>query len=246
MPTTASPEQWAREQRRRYLLAQMGIRPLVSRFDPVGARPAQRVGEPLPVKAASPLQGVKTAADSPSSPARPKGPAPKIAVSATAARGRPASDAPPIPATPVTADAPPVAEGVQFSLLIAAAAGYLWIEQLPEQVLAREQVSLTTAMACALAGPEPQLVYRQFDWPIVANPALPTDLNTARQSLGAMLGRMRDEQAKAGVILMGDCELLPELPGAVVHRIPTTLAMLETPALKAEAWAVLKPLAGRG
>jgi hypothetical protein len=126
-------------------------------------------------------------------------------------------------------------------LLICAAAEFLWIEQLPERVVAREQLTLTTAMAKAVGGHSAELVYRQFDWPIVDNPALPRDLATAQQSVGALLGRMRKEQAGRGIILMGDCPMLPEV-ASQVHRIPASLAMLENPALKAEAWAVLKPL----
>lgn len=250
--STATPEEWATEQRRRYLLSVMGVTPMVSRRDWPGARNAERraapaAPDPVAAVAGGPeagSAGAKTRpAESGKPAAQPRPPMPNMP-DTRAQRSAPTARQPSRqPARQPAAQAPQANAGnaVQFSLLIAAGAGYLWIETLPERVLASEQLSLTTAMARALDGGAAPLVYQQFDWPIVANPALPRDLNTAQQSLGALIGRMRKEQASRGIVLMGDCDMLPEPGDAEVLRIPTTLAMLENPMLKAEAWAVLKP-----
>ena len=235
--TTAGPEQWAIEQRRRYLLKTMGITPVVSRRDWPGARAPERFAAPAPsVPEAAPVDNIAAGLSPAAKPAakpRPSMPEPRPSTATPAAR-KPARQ----PAA--TLQQANAASAVQFSLLIAAGAGYLWIEALPERVLANEQLSLTTALARALDGGAAPLVYQQFDWPIVANPALPRDIETAKQSLGALLGRMRKEQAPRGVVLMGECEVLPDLGQAELLRIPATLAMLENSALKADAWSVLK------
>lgn len=270
----ASPTQWQREQQRRRALKLMGVLPLVSRQDPPGARAAERLAPPpsvLATRPAPPTREPESAASSgaPSStpaprPARP--PAPKIDASVdnpTTTRAAVAESS--VPATvnrspganqdalgeggnavsPAVSEAAAAGEAVSFSLLLAAGAGYLWVETLPDRVLASAQLSLATAMARALDGGAAALVYQQFDWPIVANPALPRDLATAQQSLGALMHRMQREQAPNGVIMLGDCAVLPDLAGVACHRIPATRDMLETPQLKAEAWAVLKPLVHR-
>lgn len=268
--TTASPDEWATEQRRRFLLSAMGVTPLISRRDWPGARVAERRAAPyapepsaVAVSAAANLAARQTThpSDQKMGRGQPRGQSPIAEIkrqSAGAAAKPRLANPEPAPhetasaarkpdgqgasaATQAAPSAPRAADAVQFSLLICAGAGHLWIEALPERVLVNEQLSLTTAMARALDGGAAPLVYQQFDWPIVANPALPRDINTAKQSLGALLGRMRKEQAPRGVVLMGDCDVLPELGDTEVLRIPATLAMLETPTLKADAWAVLKP-----
>ena len=51
----------------------------------------------------------------------------------------------------------------------------------------------------------------------------------------------REVDAKR-VILMGDCNYLPDRIVQSGVRIPSTLAMLSEPALKRVAWEALKPL----
>ena len=62
------------------------------------------------------------------------------------------------------------------------------------------------------------------------------------QALHGLIQRLaRDSQAKR-VIMMGPCDYLPTRIAEAGVRIPSSLAMLENPMLKATAWEALKPL----
>lgn len=215
------------EMARRSGLQAMGIPSLVSVGDVPGAKPSVRklIPNQEPI-AERPVASAEVARrDIPRSP-----------ISET------------IPATPETGTeikAQPVekkSESVQFSMLLVAAGPFLWVEQLADGLIRQDQVALVAAMARAVSGSSVSVNHQQFDWPQAGSPAMNGDSDSAVQALQGLIQRLaRDHEAKR-VIAMGPCDYLPARIGEAGVRIPSTLAMLENPQLKATAWEALKPL----
>lgn len=133
-------------------------------------------------------------------------------------------------------------ESVQFSMVLVAAGPFLWVEQIADGLIRQDQLALVAAMARAASGSSVSVNHQQFDWPPAGSSALNSDSDSAVQALQGLIQRLaRDHEAKR-VIAMGPCDYLPARISDAGVRIPSTLAMLENPQLKATAWEALKPL----
>ena len=215
------------EMARRNALQAMGIPSLVSITDVAGAKQSVRklIPNQKPV-ADLPVAGVEeTRPDAPRSP-----------VSAAI---------PPTPDVGTQIKSQPAerkAESVQFSMVLVAAGPFLWVEQIADGLIRQDQLALVAAMARAVSGSSVSVNHQQFDWPPAGASALNSDSDSAVQALQGLIQRLaRDHEAKR-VIAMGPCDYLPSRIGDAGVRIPSTLAMLENPQLKATAWEALKPL----
>ena len=232
-PATASPDVIAAEMARRQALSAMGIFVYSSRFDFPGAAKAQRFAVPASEvnEPAVLSRSVEPRIETPSASA------PQMPKTAT---GGPASG------VPVSQSRAPESsfgwESVSFSMLLASAGPFLWLEELGDSLIRQDQLALIQAMARAISTPTTKLMQQQFDWPVAGNSALSGDADSAKQALHGLIQRMAREVDAKRVILMGDCHYLPDRIVQSGVRIPSTLAMLSEPALKRVAWEALKPL----
>ena len=217
----AAPSVVANEMARRKALEAMGIDVYVSRFDLPGAAPAvrQRVefGSPSAVPDHSSETGARAVE---TATRRSKTPAPTPAPSA-AVRER--------------------AEAVRFSMLLASAGPFLWIEQLSDGLIRQDQLALINAMARAIS-PQASIRQQQFDWPMRGGSAVASDAESAKQALQGLIQRMAREVNAKRVVVMGTCPFLSERIAQSAVVIPSTIAMLSNASLKREAWQALKPL----
>ena len=217
----AAPSVVATEMARRKALEAMGIDVYVSRFDLPGAAPAvrQRVESSNPPVV--PDHSSETGA---------------LAVeTATGGNKTPAS-------TPATSA--PVrerSEAVRFSMLLASAGPFLWIEQLSDGLIRQDQLALINAMARAIS-PQASIRQQQFDWPMRGGSAVASDAESAKQALQGLIQRMAREVNAKRVVVMGTCPFLSDRIAQSAVVIPSTLAMLSNASLKREAWQALKPL----
>lgn len=234
----------ARELHRRQVLGLLGVSPLVSRFDPPGAAPAERLiltnpaaAEPV---APAPPPPVTRPSEIPDEP-------PPAAVSPAAAAQLPAR--PPERGAPEVASAE-LAERVRgaavaFSLVMVTAGDVLWVEALEDGLLQDAQLQLVAAMTRALGRGDGAVSHRRFDWPLPGNLNMPADIDSARQSVAALVARLMDESGADTLVAMGDAALPPlQAVAAVPKSIPATRAMLIDPSLKREAWRHLVGLRG--
>ena len=222
----------AAEMARRQALEAMGIDVYVSRYDMPGAAPAVR-------QAIVQIESVEvTTSDSPARAAKVNtaipAPAPQANSSTNTER------------TPTSSQSSGVSsakssETVTFSMLLASAGPFLWVEQLPDGLLRQDQLALINAMARALSA-NVSVKQQQFDWPIRGNTALSGDAESAKQALQGLIKRMAREVDAKRVVVMGACPFLPDRIAQSAVVIPATMAMLQNPALKREAWQALKPL----
>ncbi|MEC7095928.1 MAG: hypothetical protein VXW93_04785 [Pseudomonadota bacterium] len=230
---TASPDVIAAEMARRQALSAMGITVYSSRFDFPGAAKAQRFAVPAPelnepvVVSRSVEPRIET--HSPPVPQMPQ-----------ATSGGPAADVPVSQSR--AAESSSGSESVSFSMLLASAGPFLWLEELGDGLIRQDQLALINAMARAISTPTTTLMQQQFDWPVAGNSALSGDAESAKQALHGLIQRMARKDDAKRVILMGDCHYLPDRIVQSGVRIPSTLAMLSEPSLKRVAWEALKPL----
>ena len=242
-PTIAHADHatWQAELERRHRILHMGLQPLVSRFDALGAMPARRA---LPPKLASGSDStpaavptsVKALLNAVSDQDRaPQGPS-KGQVNAMHADAETTTQQS-VPDSVAERDA-------TFSVVIFRACGWLWVEGLEDGLLRQEQILLTQAMARAISGPTTQMNahWQQFDWPMVDNTSLARDRETGIHMLRGLLTRMTKEQAVTGTIAMGCHPVVETALQHVQATIPATLDMLANPAKKADAWRILRPL----
>lgn len=154
----------------------------------------------------------------------------------------------------------------RFSLAVIVAEGWLWLEELGEGVLAREQVQLMQAMGRALAriqggtkvdvsgsmqgrahGERPEIT--QFNWPIHTNQQLDIGPDAARSSLAGFIQRKLDERACHGLVVLGqDCAARVPLEQLSDRRLcctASTTSMLQDPLLKRRVWSDLQALAAQ-
>lgn len=225
----ASPNVIAAEMARRQALSAMGISVYSSRFDFPGAATIQRlalpVGEVNEVAIAS--RSVELPIEKPSA---------FISQIPQSSRSDPANS------VPLSQSRATASESVSFSMLLASAGPFLWLEELSDGLIRQDQLALINAMARAISMPTPKLMQQQFDWPVAGNRAFSGDAESAKQALHGLIQRMAREVDAKRVILMGDCHYLPRRIVESGVQIPTTLAMLSEPALKPIAWEALKPL----
>ena len=230
---TASPDVIAAEMARRQALSAMGISVYSSRFDFPGAAKVQRFAVPPPEinEPAIVSRSVEPRVESPSAPA----PQMPQATSSGTGSGVPVSQS-------RAAESSSGSESLSFSMLLASAGPFLWLEELDDGLIRQDQLALINAMARAISTPTTTLMQQQFDWPVAGNSALSGDAESAKQALHGLIQRMAREVDAKRVILMGDCHYLPDRIVQSGVRIPSTLAMLSEPALKRVAWESLKPL----
>ena len=230
---TASPDVIVAEMSRRQALSAMGISVYTSRFDFPGAAKAQRFA--LPVAEVSEPAVASTSVE-------PRTEKPRISTSQMLQSSMSA----PAASVPVSQSrAPelsPGSDSVSFSMLLASAGPFLWLEELGDGLIRQDQLALINAMASAISTPTTKLRQQQFDWPMSGNSALSGDAESAKQALHGLIQRMAREVDAKRVILMGDCHYLPDRISQSGVQIPSTLAMLSEPALKRAAWEALKPL----
>ena len=220
------------EMARRQALAAMGIDVYVSRYDMPGAAPAvrQRLAQ---VKA---TENVSSDSSAPEAKVKRVNPtrAPRADLSInTECTSTPSQSSGVSPAKS--------SEAVTFSMLLASAGPFLWVEQLADGLLRQDQLALINAMARALSA-DVSVRQQQFDWPMRGNTALSGDAESAKQALQGLIQRMAREVDAKRVVVMGACPFLPERIAQSAVVIPATIAMLQNPALKREAWQALKPL----
>ena len=243
-PPAVSEPMWHEECARRTLLDHLGITPLISRFDPVAAKPAERFMTPLAEgliasPSATPetteeMQGEQLRAllrgesDKKETEERERTPADVAAhVSGSA------TEVPHDMKTDVFGDAP-------VAMLMVTSQDILWIEVLEDQLLRTEQLQLIAAMARAIRGNRVQCDHQQFNWPPVGESAK----NVAGgfgDMLSGFLQRLVRDHAIQHVVQLGECEALPHTD-LQVHRIHSSLEMLRDGSLKQPAWSVLKQL----
>jgi len=226
---TASPDVIVAEMARRQALSAMGISVYSSRFDFPGAAKAQRFAVPVPEvnEPAVVSRSVEPRIETPSTPVPQM---PQMTTSDPASR------------VPVSQSRASGSESVSFSMLLASAGPFLWLEELGDGLIRQGQLGLINAMARAISTPTTKLMQQQFDWPVAGNSALSGDTESAKQALHGLIQRMAREVDAKRVILMGDCHYLPDRIVQSGVRIPSTMAMLSEPALKRVAWEALKPL----
>jgi hypothetical protein len=249
-PVDAQDLLWEAECARRTLLSHLGITPLVSRFDPIAAKPAQRFDVPTGSVDVSPSSAPATAksgdemqaaqlremlrrdadagASTEEAGATSRSPA-EEADEAAADRSESPADA----KRSVTPDTP-------LSLLLVTSGDVLWVEVLEDQLLRQEQLQLIAAMARAIRGASVRCAHQQFDWPPAAGSAIAAS-GGMEGMLSGFLHRLTSDHATRHIVRLGICEVLPasDLP---VHEIPSSLEMLREGSLKQSAWSVLKPL----
>ena len=226
---TASPDVITLEMARRQALSAMGINVYSSRFDFPGAAKAQRFAVPVPEvnEPAVVSRSVEPRIETPSTPV------PQMPQTTTSG---------PTSRVPVSQSRASGSESVSFSILLASAGPFLWLEELGDGLIRQDQLGLINAMARAISTPTTKLMRQQFDWPVAGNSALSGDAESAKQALHGLIQRMAREVDAKRVILVGDCHYLPDRIVQSGVRIPSTMAMLSEPALKQVAWEALKPL----
>ncbi len=246
MDETEHQNLWEAEQRRRGILALLGVQPLVARLNPPGARVARQLECP-PEAEVSPVASSIQHEDIPSgaqvsqgSPAQGQ-PSSKTAQHRSEGLGtseRVRNQSEPKPSALTLADT----EAVAFQLLIVEAGSWLWLEQIEDSLIRREQLQLVEGMARAITQGAVNLKHHQFDWPLAEHAHLSKDAESAKQSVAGQLRRLARERQALGMILMGPaCSEWVNVPPALTQLIiPSTLSMLEEPLLKREAWQVLK------
>jgi len=241
---------WEAECARRTLLSHLGITPLVSRFDPIAAKPAQRLDVPTGSSDVTPANAPATAKGGEEMQAaqlremlRSDADADVSAEQAGATSRAPAEaadeaavdrgESPSTANTGVTPDTP-------LSLLLVTSGDVLWVEVLEDQLLRQEQLQLIAAMARAIRGASVRCAHQQFDWPPAAGSAIAAS-GGMEGMLSGFLHRLTTDHGTRHIVQLGIFEVLPtsDLP---IHEIPSSLEMLREGSLKQSAWSVLKPL----
>ena len=247
----ASDEAWRRECARRVLLDHLGIMPLVSRFDAIGAKATIRRLEPT-----VPFE-VVTASETPMAIAEMRGDELRQLLrtdqampiqEAPGGRDTDRSNSAGLPRQGTATKASPENQGsaseAPLSLLMAITADVLWIETLEDQLLRREQLQLIGAMARAIRGPDIRTAHQQFDWPPRAGPALSAHSGGLTGMLTGFLQRLITDHDVQIIIQLGQVASLPALQ-APVYELPSTLAMCREGSHKQSAWTLLKTLKQR-
>ena len=249
-PVAAQNALWEAECARRTLLSHLGITALVSRFDPIAAKPAQRLDLPTGSNDATPSNASATpngGDDMQAAQLREMlhGDA-DAGVSNEEAGARSRASAEVAEDVSVDSGEPPAdtKSGVKpvtsLSLLLVTSGDVLWVEVLEDQLLRQEQLQLIAAMARAIRGASVRCAHQQFDWPPAAGSAIAAS-GGLEGMLSGFLQRLTGDHATQHIVQLGACEVLPasDLP---IYQVPPSLEMLRGGSLKQSAWSVLKPL----
>jgi len=249
-PVATQDALWEAECVRRTLLSHLGITPLVSRFDPIAAKPAQRLEVPTGFSGVKPantsaapnggdemqaaqLREMLRGDAGEAAATKEEGAISRVSAEETgyAAAGR--SELPADAESGVKSDTP-------LSLLLVTSDDVLWTEVLEDQLLRQEQLQLIAAMARAIRGASVRCAHQQFDWPPAAGSAVAAAGGMEGMLLGFM-HRLTSDHATRHIVQLGACEVLPA-SDLLMHQIPSSLEMLREGSLKQSAWSVLKPL----
>jgi hypothetical protein len=247
-PVAAQDLLWEAECARRTLLSHLGITPLVSRFDPVAAKPTQRFDVPTGSVDVVPSRASATAKSGDEMQAAQLREMLRRDAGASAeeagATSRPLAEE----ADDIATDRGEVPTGAQsnvgtdtpLSLLLVTSGDVLWVEVLEDQLLRQEQLQLIAAMARAIRGASVRCAHQQFDWPPAAGSAIAAS-EGMEGMLSGFLHRLTSDHATRYIVKLGASEVIPasDLP---THQIPSSLEMLREGSLKQSAWSVLKPL----
>ena len=246
-PVAAHDALWEAECARRTLLSHLGITPLVSRFDPVAAKPAQRLHVPTGFNDVTSIDDPATSNSDDEMRA-----AQLRDVAWRCNEGASAEEADAIPRRPLKklAMKPPTAVSrlpimarcdvrYALSLLFVTSDDVLWVEVLEDQLLRQEQLQLIAAMARAIRGaryavPISSLIGPQPQAAIAA-------VGGMGDMLSGFLHRVTSDHATRHILQLGTCEVLPDMD-LPIHRVPSSLEMLRDGSLKQSAWSILKPL----
>lgn len=228
----AEPSVVAAEMVRRQALEAMGIDVYVSRYDMPGAAPSVR-RRVAPIESSATMP---TASQVPVQHGMDPSSVPEPRESSVTASKRASGTAP-----SVSLSSARTLETVKFSMLLASAGPFLWVEQLADGLIRQDQLALINAMARALSS-DVSVRQQQFDWPMRGNSTLSGDAESAKQALHGLIQRMAREVDAKRVVVMGACSYLPDRIAQSAVVIPSTMAMLRNSGLKREAWQALKPL----
>jgi len=227
------------ELRRRTYLDTLGIDSYVSRAQLAGAAPTQRllvVRRQAPVKAPMALKPAVTTDASP---------VPPVLGSLS---GQKPADKPKAANSPAEtpANAQPAAIP-SFSVAAISCGGWLWIEELSQAAVSRDQVHLVQAMVRALGLDNKKLDVSQFDWPIHRNAQLDLGDEAARAGLGGFVQRKASQEKCQGFILLGEaCQSRlgsTQLDSSHCIRTISTARMLRDSSLKKQVWEDLQAIA---
>ena len=232
---------WSNECRRRATLASMGITPLISRADSVGATPANRFLAPIPKDSVATDQEGEAAMGGEQVRALLRGTqdasTPEMAESLDKRQLSAASQQSIMDKESRLGTEP-------LSLVMVTSADILWIEVLEDQLLRKEQLQLVAAMARAVRGTNVHCAHQQFDWPPAHQSALSSAKGGMSDMLKGFIQRLIRDRATQQMVLMGPCDCLPDT-GLPLLEIPSSVSMLRDGSLKQQAWDVLKPLRAR-
>ena len=232
---------WLRECARRQSLRQLGITPFISRYDPPGARSANRLlmpngGEAIGASLVTTETGEELGAA-------------EIRALLTQGDGvTPSTDTQNESGprqSPRTNPLQTINESLRhaepLSLLFVNSGDVLWVEVLEDQLLRQEQLQLIAAMARAIRGPSVRCQHQQFDWPPAGQSALNAAQGGMTDVLSGFVQRLTTDHGTEVMVLMGPCDCLPDSP-LPSKAIPSSLDMLRNGVLKQTAWDRLKPL----
>jgi len=247
-PVAAQDALWEAECARRTLLSHLGITPLVSRFDPVAAKPAQRFDVPTGSVDVVPSSAPPTAKSGDEMLAaqlremlrRDAGASAEEAGATSRPFAEEADDMATDRSQAPTGAQSNVGTDTPLSLLLVTSGDVLWVEVLEDQLLRQEQLQLIAAMARAIRGASVRCAHQQFDWPPAAGSAIAAS-DGMEGMLSGFLHRLTSDHATRYIVKLGASEVIPasDLP---THQIPSSLEMLREGSLKQSAWSVLKPL----
>lgn len=230
----ATRDQWDRENTRRVLLQSLGIEPLISVCDPVGARASERLRQPVgfnPSAKVTPdsqdtISGEQLRALLQDSVIAP----PVSDTTSKADRAAPGS------AIPETAPAP---EGL--TQLFVATEDLLWVETLSDGLLRQEQLLLIAAMARAVRHADIACLHQQFHWPPQEAAALGNARVNREEMLAGFTERLVSQHGTRILVRLGAVDDVP-CRGLSVIDIPSSLELLRDGTLKRDAWQQLKTL----
>jgi hypothetical protein len=119
----------------------------------------------------------------------------------------------------------------------------LWLEDLQDGILGREQVRLMRAICAALGWSAQPVAVNQFAWPLHNNPQLDLGEEAASTALQAFVQRQVESAGCARLLLLGEAirERLGDASLAVpALALPSTRDMLRDARCKRSAWQVLR------
>ena len=250
-PVATQDALWEAECARRTLLSHLGITPLVSRFDPIAAKPAQRLEVPTGFSGVTPantpaaqnggdemqaaqLRDMLRGHAGETASTEETGAISRASAEETGYAAAGPSEPPADAESGVKSDTP-------VSLLLVTSDDVLWIEVLEDQLLRQEQLQLIAAMARAIRGASVRCAHQQFDWPPAAGSAVAA-AGGMEGMLSGFMHRLTSDNATRHIVQLGACEVLPASDDLLMHQIPSSLEMLREGSLKQSAWSVLKPL----